>query len=225
MSPIVNSFHKKKKAKSLRESAFFFFLAFWMKWICFHNFIMKVCLMQKQMHQIQKVINTACVAAYGKSEVKKNKFFHRQDVGTYQMDHQLRLLGLAGTAPPHPQPRSPVVGFFNGKYGFQMSAGFLRREAKHQWGSRGMSTQGHQLHNRQLLQHTFFMLCWSTSARGETWAKSCFQGRLCRPPQHFKLLSSRSFIVHLNDKVPFLNHPHVLLYQLLMLGMFTLVWF
>lgn len=71
---------------------------------------MKVCLMQKQMHQIQKVINTACVAAYGKSEVKKNKFFHHQDVGTYQMEDQLRMLGMAGTVSPSPSSAALPCG-------------------------------------------------------------------------------------------------------------------
>lgn len=46
---------------------------------------MKVCmLMLNQMHQIQDVINTPCVATYKKSEVKKNKFFNHQDVVIYQ---------------------------------------------------------------------------------------------------------------------------------------------
>lgn len=76
-----------KKAKHLKELSFFG--AFWIKWICFHNFIMKVCvLMLNQMLQIQDVINTPCVDTYDKSEVKKNKFFNHQDVGTYQMEHQ-----------------------------------------------------------------------------------------------------------------------------------------
>lgn len=129
------------------------------------------------------------------------------------------MLGIVGTVSgPRLQPRSPVVLFFNGKYGFQMSAGFLRRDAKHQWRSRGMSTQIHQLHNRQLLSHRFFMLCWSTSAKPEQKVAS---RDVCA--DLFKLLTSCSFIMYLNDKVQFLNHPHVLLYQLLILGMFILV--
>lgn len=45
-------------------------------------------LMPNQMRQIQDVINTPCVTTYDKYEVKKNKFFDHQDVGTYQIEHQ-----------------------------------------------------------------------------------------------------------------------------------------
>lgn len=71
MSPIVNSFYKKRQ--NTWESRHTF-VAFWIKSICFYNFIMKVCiLMLNQMHQKQDVINTPCVATYNKSKVKKKK--------------------------------------------------------------------------------------------------------------------------------------------------------
>lgn len=105
---------------------------------------MKVCmLMLNQMHQIQDVINTPCVATYNKSEVKKNKFFDHQDVVIYQMEHQPAYASDCWDSLLVPiLSHTPLWScFLNGKYGFQMSAGSLRRKAKHQWRTRGMSTQ------------------------------------------------------------------------------------
>lgn len=120
---------------------------------CFHSLIMNICiLMLNQMHQKQDVINAPCVAAYDKSEVKKKKFLDHQDVELIKWNISHICFELLGQSPgPYLQPCSPVVLFFNGKYGFQMSTGSLRREAKHQWKTRGMSVQIHQLHVCQLL--------------------------------------------------------------------------
>lgn len=114
---------------------------------------MNICiLMLNQMHQKQDVINTPCVAAYDKSEVKKNKFLDHQDVELIKWNISHICFELLGQSPgPYLQPCSPVVLFFNGKYDFQMSTGSLRRKAKHQWKTRGMSTQIHQLHVSQLV--------------------------------------------------------------------------
>lgn len=224
MSPIVNSFHK--KSKILQRVGIFFFVAFWMKWICFHNFIMKVCLMQKQMHQIQKVINTACVATYGKSEVRKISSY------TIRMSEHIKwnisciCLGLLGRSPVPVFSRAPLWSCF-------LMANMASKCRLAFWGGKQNISGGAEGWARRYTSFTTVscsstdFLCFAGALlHAEKPEQKLLPGMFAQTSlQYFKLLTSCSFIVLLNDKVQFLNHPHVLLYQLLILGMFILVWF
>lgn len=93
-----------------------------------------------------------------------------------------------------------MVLFFNDKYGFQMSTGSLRREAKHQWKTRGMSAQIHQLHACQLLLIQMFYALVEHFCTQKKIKKKLLTGMFLQNfPQYFRVLRFL-FSVHLNCK-------------------------
>lgn len=156
-------------------------------------------LMLNQMHQTQDVINTPCVAAFDKSQVKKNKFLDHQDVELIKWNISPHVLWIVGTVSWSLSSAWLPSGLvFQWQMWFPNVDWFSEERIKTSVDQRD-EHQIHQLHVCQLVLIQMFHALLEHFCTGKTWKKKLLAGMFLQNfPRYFRLFTSSLFSVLLN---------------------------